>query len=489
VEGVEGVPQRGDSPATLDLLASLVDKSLVQRAGDESGSRFDMLETIREFALERLETSGEAEAVRRQHAAFVVRLVEDARDRIHGPDAPAVLDQLDAEHDNLRAALGWTIAAGETALALRLAHAAWRFWWVRSQLGQGRAWLERAMALPDRDHAAAALRPKAQVAAGYFARVQGDYARAISLGEEALERARRGDDAHTASAALHLLALVANDRGELAEAQSHLEASIAIDREVGYAHGVAFGLSNLGDVALARGQAGDAAALADEALAIWRARGDAWGVAWAAIGRAKIARVQGDVVRAAALIGEGLAECARLGDKEIAARGVSELAALADERGDLRLAARLYGSVVALREAIGAPVALTERIEHEAAVCAIRDRLPGADFVAAWEAGRTLTPAQAVAEAAALAGETSPPGDAGTSPVYHLTPREREVLRLLVGGATDKEIGAALSISRHTVSKHVAAILAKLGVDSRTAAAATAIREGWGEGVGRGHRT
>ena len=476
-----GSPPLSHAPMTLsstfDLLALLVDKSLLQRTEPLVVARFGMLETIREFALERLEASGEAESARRAHALCFVRQTEDARARIHGPEGAAVLDQLEADHDNLRAALSWTIAAGETELALRLAYAAWRFWWMRSHLEQGRTWLERALALPDTGPATAELRPLTQVAAGYFARVQGDYARASALGMEALALAQQIGDAHGASGALHLLSLTATDCGELAEAQAHLEAGIAIDRSADYAHGVAFGLSDLGDVALARGRFADAAAFADEALAIWRERGDAWSVAWAQIGCGRIARAQGDSARAVSLVCEGLAACAKLGDKEIAARGISELAAIAAERGKLHLAGRLCGSVAALREAIGAPLAPSERASHDALVHAIRDGLANNDFTAAWEAGHSLSLDAAVAETAALAREASTSGEHGASALDFLTPREREVLQHLARGWSDKQIAEELFISSRTVSKHVAAITAKLGVPSRGAAVAIAVSD------------
>jgi DNA-binding CsgD family transcriptional regulator len=466
------------SNSVLDLVASLVDASLLRRTRAQGESRFAMLETIREFALERLEESGQAESARRAHALCVVRLAEDARARLHGPEAAIVLERLETELDNLRAALSWTIAAGETELALRLAYASWRLWWMRSLLEEGRTWLERALALPAADPATAELRSRTRVAAGYFARIQGDYGRASALGEEALALARASDDASGASGALHLLSLTATDRGELAEAQAYIEAGIAIDRSVKYDHGVAHGLSDLGDIALAQGRLADAAALGEEALAIGRGRGDAWCVARAQIGCGRIAHAQGDRVRALGLVSEGLVGSAKLGDKETAARGISELAAIAAERGDLRLAARLYGSAAALRETIGALLAPTERTGYDAAVDAIRAGLTSDAFAAAWEEGRALSLDQAVADAAALAREaSSTDGNRASFTMDVLTPRERAVLRLVAQGWSDKEIAAELGIGRRTVSTHVATIRAKLDAPSRSAAAAIAARE------------
>ena len=146
----------------LEGLAALVDQSLLlgreAAAPDGTGeARFAILETVREYALERLEISGEAEMIRHAHAAFYLELLEAAQDRLHGPDGPATLDRLEAEHDNLRAALAWAIEEGKMEIALQLAHACWRFWWMHSHLEQGRLWLERALALPDPGDMAAAV--------------------------------------------------------------------------------------------------------------------------------------------------------------------------------------------------------------------------------------------------------------------------------------------------------------------------------------------
>lgn len=495
LDGVEGVLQRmlestggpddglsACDPAipqgsTFELLASLVETNLLQRTVSSTGARFVMLETIREFALEKLEASGQAKTVHHAHATHFMQLSEDARARIHGPEGTDVLDRLEFEHDNVRAALAWTIGAGETELALRLVQASWRFWWMRSHLDQGRSWLERVVTLADMHPGSTSLRTLTMVAAGYFARVQGDYARAMALGEEALALARDMDDARGASGALHLLSLTATDCGELEEAWAHLEAGIAIDRSVDYAHGVAYGLADLSDVALAQARLEEAAAFAGEALSIWQAQGDAWGEARARIGLGRIAHAQGDGPQAVSRICEGLTACVTLGDKEIAARGVSALATIAAERGEFRLAAQLSGSVAALRDTIGAPIARAEQARHEALVSDIRAGLSSSAFSSAWDAGYVLPLDDTIAEATSLAVESTVPASNRNSARNVLTPREREVLEHLARGQTDKEIAADLCIGQRTVSSHVAAILAKLGVSSRGAAAVVALRD------------
>ena len=361
-----------------------------------------MLETIREYGLERLAASGEEEAVRRAHAAYVLDGAEWAQPRIHGADGPVVLNRLEAEHDNLRAALAWAIARQEAKLALRLTIASWRFWWRHSHLDEGWLWLERALALPDPQHTGAALRPRGLVAAGYFARVQGAYAPAIARGEEALATARAMGDHGAMSAALYLLGLAAFDQGELEQARAHHQAALTLDQETGDRHGEALSLTCLGDIAIAQGNLGEGQALGEAALAIWRDRADAWGTAWALTKLGTVARAAGDVAGAMALYGQALASNAQLGDKEITARAVSGLAVLATDRRQFALAAQLFGSVAALREAIGAPLAPTERIGHEHAVSAARAGLDEAAFAAAWEAGRALPLERVIAEAQGL---------------------------------------------------------------------------------------
>jgi non-specific serine/threonine protein kinase len=364
-----------------------------------------MLETIREFGLEQLEQSGEAEAVHRAHAEFYLQLVAEARSRIHGPEGIKLLNQLETEHDNLRLALAWMIEQGDAAGAIRLAYGTWRLWWMHSHLHEGRRWLERALAVPDPEGSATALRPRVLVATGYFARIQGDYSAAAALGEEALMIANETGDHEARSKAFHVLGIVATDQGELEQARTHLQAALALDRQIGDSHDVAFDLADLADVAAAQGNLEEATTLGEEALALWRARGDDWSVSWALTQLASIAHAHGDVARAISLHTQSLAKNAHLGDKELLARVGSELARVANERGLHELAAKLSGAATALREAIGAPLAPVDRTRHEQTVATARDNLATEAFLAAWEAGRAMSSEQLVEAAAVLAAE------------------------------------------------------------------------------------
>jgi predicted ATPase len=402
-----GAGASGAPGTVLDGLATLFDQSLLRlqepTAPDDTGeARFAMLETVREYAMERLEISGEAGTIRQAHAGFYLALLEAVQDRLHSPDGPATLDRLEADHDNLRAALTWATEEGKVEIALKLAHACWRFWWMHSHLEQGRLWLERALALPDPGATASALRPRALVDAGYFARIQGAYGDAVAMGEEALAAARTVGDHHTMASALFLLGFTAFDRGELEQARAYHQASLTLEREIGYQHGVAIELTRLGDIAVAQGNPAEAQTLGEEALAIWRDRGDSWGIAWALIQLGRAARAQGADARAIALIRQSLASNARLGDKEIMVRAVSELAAIACDRGQFLLAARLYGAVAALRETLGVPLAPAEWAHYERDLAATRSELAEETFHAAWDAGRALSLERIIDEAESL---------------------------------------------------------------------------------------
>jgi predicted ATPase len=192
LEAIEAVcDARGDLPVdALEGVSSLLDKSLLrQEVGPEGEPRFVMLETIHEYARERLEASGEAEEVRRLHAAYFLALAEEAEPELSGADQLACLERLEAEHDNMRAALSWSLEK-EPETALRLAVALARFWEKRSYFSEGSRWLEAALRQSDRVEAAttdSATRARLLSEAGTFAFFRTDFDHAIELHGEALE--------------------------------------------------------------------------------------------------------------------------------------------------------------------------------------------------------------------------------------------------------------------------------------------------------------
>ena len=212
----------------LDVVQSLVGNSLLRQQGGllPEEPRFRMLETVREFGLERLAASGEEKGVRAAHAAYFLEVAEQASALIDGPDYERELDRLDAEHDNVRAALEWAISGCESDIAIRLAEAMGRFWAVRGHYREGRRWLERALAIGALDPSPARMRSLRS--AGWLARLQGDPDAASTLQGEALRLARLVDDRSNAAAALQELGLVDMHRGDHERAVAQMEEALAL---------------------------------------------------------------------------------------------------------------------------------------------------------------------------------------------------------------------------------------------------------------------
>ena len=339
------------SDAVLDLLTQLVDKSLVLVEPGEPGEvRHHMLETVRQYAQERMAEQGDAEALRHRHAMFFLALAEQAEPELRGPAQAAWLRRLEVEHDNLRAALRWTVDAEEAELGLRLAGAVWRFWWIRGHFGEGRRWFDGLQAVVERGAAVrAATRANALSGAGTLARDQGDYRQGAALLEASLALFRDLGDREGIASSLHNLGLTASYQGDYSRAASLLEEALALSRELGDSGGIALSLNSLGRTITEQGEYSRAVALLQEALAVRRELGDKRGMAWSLNDLARVIRVQGDYARAAALLEESLALRRDLGDKRGIAWSLNDLARVAREQGDYGRAAALLEESLALR--------------------------------------------------------------------------------------------------------------------------------------------
>jgi non-specific serine/threonine protein kinase len=464
----------------LEGVASLVDQSLLREAAGTGGDpRVGMLATVREYGLERLVDAGEEGPIRDAHAQSCLALAERAAPHLLGPGQDAWLDRLAAERANLRAALGWLQAHGDAAASLRLAGALWRFWSIRGDWREGRLWLERALAQGGSDRTPA--RAEALAGLATLAAYQADFDPAIAAAEESLAIARELGDQFGMAVALEILGHVAHLRGELDAADARLAAALAAVHAVGDAVPTAPALATvvldqLAAVAIDRGDAARVEQLAEEALRRQRELGYAWGaiISLGALGIA--ADAGGDHARAEERYREALAPAWAYGDWRLISWMLDSLAIAAVGLGRPAQAARLFGVVEALDAAHGIPYFTSIAGPRERAEAAARAALGEVAFAAAWAAGRALPLAQAVAEA--MAGAAPPPAAGAAAPPHGLTAREVEVLRLVAAGQTDREIAAALFVSRRTVEWHLSNLLAKLGVGSRTAAAAYAIREG-----------
>ena len=273
-----------------------------------------MLETIGELARERLEASGEAEAIGRRHADYFLALAEQAEPALKGPDQPSWLQRLEDDHDNLRKSLDWFFDHGEPELAVRLAGALWLFWYMHGHVSEARRWLRRALdACPDEPSEA---RAKVLDGAGYLAAEQGDHDEAIGLLEASLSDAKGvGATSAAAIAAAHLcgpgLPAARDPRAALAAG----EEAVALAREAGDDYVLAVALNNLGGPILSLGENEQATAYYEESLALRRRIGDVSRIALSLCNVAEMALLEGDIARAAALLAEAAEIATAIGDK------------------------------------------------------------------------------------------------------------------------------------------------------------------------------
>jgi tetratricopeptide (TPR) repeat protein len=246
--GRHGGGDRGAAVDVLDGLTSLVDQGLLTVSGqDDSGPRFRLLEPIRDYALELLERSGDDQGLRQAHAAYYLALAEEAEPKLIGPDQTGWFSQLEQEHDNLRQALDWMLRCADTASALRLAGAVWRFWMTRGHLGEGSRWLEQELR---EEGAYAALRAKALHGAGVIAFHRGEQARATALLDESLQLFRELDDQRGVALALAELAYIPNDRSEYDRSARLYTSALDLFRDVGEEVHFAQTLNDLANVRL-----------------------------------------------------------------------------------------------------------------------------------------------------------------------------------------------------------------------------------------------
>ena len=502
-------------------IESLVDKSLVRQERSGSGGvtdvRFGMLETIREYALERLAISGEAAATQQRHAEYYLGGAEVVFAQLKNTQLASWLNSIAIENDNIRAALTWCRSSAPE-LGLRAARLLALFWTVRGQITEGRARLTGVLGVSDT--APAALRAQALYALGTMALSQSDLAGARRLFEEGLAIARglhdpagllgplsgigavamqQGDN-DLASAALeeavaiqtelkdgvgigeslNSLANLAHMRGDLVSTRALYERAIVVNRQFGYRVDVV--IHNLGVLAEEQGDLVTARRHFEESVAHNRVLGDSLGLALSLAKLGEVIGTQGDVRLAHQLLGESVALQRELGDVQRMAFGLERFAIVAAANGRAQRALQLAGAASALREAIGTPLGAAAHSALETRLATARASLRRDLAEAAWTRGRAMTMDAAVAfalaegeEAAADAERRRGPGES----LYGLTPREREVAVRIARGLTNRQMAAEFALAERTVDVHVSNILGKLQMSSRAQVAAWVVKNGW----------
>jgi excisionase family DNA binding protein len=468
-----------DTGDTLPLLAALLDKSLLYvEQGEGRESRFLMLETVREFALEQLEASGEAPVTRGGHADYYVELAEAAASDAGGAGDGAWMRRLTVERSNLRAAQDWLEQTDQAGTLLQMTGALWHYWYRLGDLSEGRLRLERALtATPDVEPR---FRARALRGAGVLAWQSGDYDRSRERLEAALVAYRALDDRTGIAWALNSLGCLCATLSAEDRAETLFHESLEIFRELGDAIGTANLTSNLGELAERTGRPELAITRLEAGLAMWRALGDRVGAIRAMVFLGQAFLEQHELERAAVVLTGALAAIRDIDYRQILPAAMRALAQLAARRGDDLGAARCFGAAEGAMTSLGMELPAARRASHDRAVADLRERLGLGAFTAAWAEGRDDPDRLAAALTARTREADAEPGtnETQSDELGGFTSRQREVLRLMALGRTDREIAHALFISRTTASKHVAAILTKLGVDTRTAAVAIAVRNG-----------
>lgn len=468
----------GDERDVLDTLGALMDASLVKTQGAADQPRFGMFETIRAFALDRLRASGEEDEARKQHAAWCLALAEREAPPWVGDLMPGLHDHLEADHDNLRAALAWYEAQGDGATALRMTGALGMFWLTRGYLGEGRHWVARA--LNTRADVEVGVVARALHTAGTLAMFQGEYGQAETHLVECLDIQRGLGDVYGAYAALTSLAGAAEYQGNVDRAKALYEEALALGRAASHPTMIAFAVANLADIAYQQNDLDRALALSVEGVTLCR-HIDQWGyLALSLCNLAQVELARGRRTESAALYDESLSYSEAIRSSFMIADALSGFAAVALADGQPVMAARLLGAVQGVCDACSHPV-LPHHFQHRRALQDTRAALADDIFTAAWEAGRGLPLDTALTEAhelAAVVREETNTATRAPQMAYDLSLRELDVLRLLVAGRSNAEIAERLFISRRTATTHISRIYAKLDVASRAEAIALAHRHG-----------
>jgi predicted ATPase/class 3 adenylate cyclase len=391
LEAIEAIcDAEGDLPVdAFEGVSSLLDKSLLrQEEGPNGEPRFVMLETVHEFAREKLEESAEAEEIKRAHAEYFLTLAEEAYPELRGPDQLEWLERLEAEHDNMRAALSWAMERKEAELVLRLGSTLSWLWSVRGYHSEGRRWLEEALAMDGRG--SPEVRAMALAGAGVLASEQGDLDRAKEACEEGLELLAN-EASEASEAKLNLLAFlgwVAWQREEHDKATELFEEGLALSREMNDPWWLANSLSNLATVSHSQGDSERATELYAESMDLFREQGDKQSLTYCLTNLAMVACSQGDLRRAAQLTEESVALQRELGARGDVALGLCNLGWIALLQDDLGRAADLYRESLSLSWEIGLNPLVQSALEGFACLAGAKGEAERA--VRLWGAAQTL---------------------------------------------------------------------------------------------------
>jgi non-specific serine/threonine protein kinase len=534
LEAAESICKDGSvhSADVLNLMEQLINKSLVISEEVQHESRYTMLETLRQYATEKLLESGESDILRDRHLKYFLDLAEAAESKLQSAAQAEWISQLEGEHNNLRAALDWSETGQPSAQSgLRLAGSLWLFWKIRGHFMEGRARLERLLA-KSKD-VPAGVRAKGLSALGTMAYDQGDMPKALVYHEEALDLYQELGDQTGVAFALNNLGCQADRQGAYEQANGYFAEALDLYRELGDSRGMTMVLNNLGNTTRDQGDPQRAADIYEQALVLARQSKDKLLIAFLLSNLGElahdqgedaraiadfeealpllqelgakhtsflikrilgdIARTRGDLVQAAGHFHESLKLSRELADMHSLAQSLTGLARIIAAGGEQQIATRLFASVESLRKAADLTLPLAERPRYDQELDALKSTLGEADFARAWAAGQRMTVEQAVDLAQSTSVTSNPvtglESHTSIAPIPSqreaekqkyggLTAREREVAAHIAQGKSNQAIAAELFISLKTVEANVTRILMKLGFTSRAQIAGWAVAKG-----------
>jgi len=512
IEAAESVCAGGEikSLEVLDALSTLIDKSLVMtdRSQPEE-TRYRLLETIRQYAQEKLSESEQVDESRDRHLNYFLQWAEKGDPNLIGMEQVQWLVWYEAEHDNLRAALDWCHADVNRAQAgLRLAAACGRFWRLHGYFGEGRTRLSTALSQAGREgrtllHASVltlianlaylqsdypVMRPVAQEALsiwrelgedgragaaytldllGELATEEGDYQSAHALFQEALEIYEEIKNPRGIGQIHMEFGWAAMRTGDYSQAQSHLEEFLRLAQQIEDRINLAFAFAGLGEVAVRQGQYERAISLLEQGLALSRERGDKWGIGASLGSLGWVALRQQDFKRVSALLAESLSVRREISDKGGIAWCLEKLAEAKYAQAQFEQAAKIFGHAEALRAPIGSIIDPADQSDYARIVSGLQSALGEESFAARWAEGKSLQLEEiselALAETVTIVESTRTEKEKFGG----LTTREREVAMLIAQGKSNRVIAKAMTVGVKTVETYVTRILNKLGFDSR----------------------
>jgi predicted ATPase/DNA-binding CsgD family transcriptional regulator len=467
-------------PSDVDLLdgiGSLVEKSLLTPIDPGAGDRrFGLLETVRAYGLEQLEAHGERDRMRDAHACWLQHITANAFEELYGPLQAKWTSILTIEIENLREALAWLIERGDADGSTRLILALTRHWEIGANLAEGWSWCTRGLAI-DATGFDPGLRSRLLTGSGWFLLLQGDHQAARPLLVQARTQGDASGDGYAAAQARHVLGWLEEQQGNLSAAIELYEGALAYYTEAGLENWQAYAWNGLGHVEFLQGRRQDAQEHFELSDTAFTRVGNTHGRAHALLNLGRLARLRGETAQARHLLRLALTFSWEHQHIRLIAGCLRGLARVDVDDGQWQVAARLLGSYERLQEIAGSPFH-SNMATFEQTTATLKSKLGPAEFDRSLAAGRE-TPLETVVLDLTQRSDSI---DGPSSPVRPnvregLTPREVEVLRLIVNGKSNREIGDALYISERTAQTHVQHILHKLDVNTRAAAAAFAVAQ------------